>query len=693
MGTRLLAGRYELFEKIGDGGMAVVYKAKDRLLNRYVAIKILKPEFTKDMKFIENFRRESQAAASLSHPNIVNVYDVGKEGNINYIVMELIEGEVLADVIKNRAPMEAREVVAIAAQIASALSHAHKNHIIHRDVKPHNILLTPDGTAKITDFGIAKAVDAATIVGKTGTVMGSVHYFSPEQARGGYVDEKSDIYSLGIVMYEMLTGQVPFDADNPVTVAVMHMNDELVPPSQLIPEIPFQVEDIVMKATNKYQINRFMSADEMQEALQTANLTAVGAGAVRGHGDPKDLQATMVMDAIKANREMQRPAPNMGSTAAGMAAAVDNDMKNPIQEGPDREFKQDILSPVEEDRKQMMGKKKGKWPKREKKKINKVKVLAVVLALVCAIPASQLVLHLIENGFGAGKEVAVPELLGMTVEEAEKTLDELGLKLEIDKEVFSAAYDEGEIASQTPLEGMEIKKGKSVKVNVSKGMEKGMVPEVTGKTVETATREIETAGFSLGTVTEDFSTKPEGIVIRQTPEAGGKAEEGSKISIVVSKGEEIKTTTVPSVKGLALDKAKNEIEKANLTLGDSIKYEYSNSVEANLVISQTPSAGSTVNEKTAVVLTVSKGPEPAPEPRTVSLKISYDAAPDEVFYLTVIVSDGSGVGTPINYEQRLKSNGSETLSITGEGKGSVKILFNNSLVKEYSIDFSSGTIQ
>ncbi|MCL1981884.1 MAG: protein kinase, partial [Clostridiales bacterium] len=248
MGTRILAGRYELLERIGDGGMAVVYKARCRLLNRFVAIKILKPDFIKDAKFIENFRKESQAAASLSHPNIVNVYDVGREGNINYIVMELIEGKVLSDVIREEAPIDYMRAIEIAKQLASALSLAHKNQIIHRDVKPLNILITQDGIPKITDFGIAKAVNAETLVGSDGTIMGSVHYFSPEQARGGYVDERSDIYSLGIVLYEMLTGRVPFDGENPVNIALMHVNDEMVPPGKIAAGIPPRLEQIVMKA-------------------------------------------------------------------------------------------------------------------------------------------------------------------------------------------------------------------------------------------------------------------------------------------------------------------------------------------------------------------------------------------------------------------------------------------------------------
>ena len=263
MSNKLLAGRYELIEKIGEGGMAVVYKGKDRLLNRYVAIKILRPEYTKDEQFIESFKRESQASARLSHPNIVGVYDVGKEGNIHFIVMELIDGKVLSEVIKEKGRIEYKEAISIIRQVASALSLAHKNQIIHRDIKPHNILITSTGVAKLADFGIAKAVSAATIVGGSSKIMGSVHYFSPEQARGAYVDERSDIYSLGVVLYEMLTGHVPFDGDNPVSIALMHINDPIPPLTKEVPAIPPQLEKIVNKATEKYQSNRYKDVDEM----------------------------------------------------------------------------------------------------------------------------------------------------------------------------------------------------------------------------------------------------------------------------------------------------------------------------------------------------------------------------------------------------------------------------------------------
>ena len=245
MASRILSGRYELLEKIGDGGMAVVYKGKDKLLNRYIAVNILRPEFTKDATFVENFKRESQAAAGLSHPNIVGVYDVGREGNINYIVMELIEGDTLNKIIEKEAPMDYRKVIDISKQVASALRTAHKNKIIHRDVKPHNIMVTNDGVVKLADFGIARAVNDATL--STGSkIVGSVHYFSPEQARGNYVDERSDIYSLGITMYEMVTGRVPFDADTPVSVALKHMQEDPVEPKVLNSSIPMSLNKIIL---------------------------------------------------------------------------------------------------------------------------------------------------------------------------------------------------------------------------------------------------------------------------------------------------------------------------------------------------------------------------------------------------------------------------------------------------------------
>ncbi|HVI41011.1 MAG TPA: Stk1 family PASTA domain-containing Ser/Thr kinase [Anaerovoracaceae bacterium] len=655
MSSRILAGRYELLEKIGDGGMAVVYKARCRLLNRFVAIKILKPEFTKDLKFIENFRRESQSAASLSHPNIVNIYDVGKEGNIHYIVMELIEGQVLSDIIKNEGPMEINKAVDIVKQIALALNFAHKNHIIHRDVKPHNILITQEGTAKITDFGIAKAVNAGTIVGNTGTIMGSVHYFSPEQARGGYVDEKSDIYSLGIVLYELLTGRVPFDADNPVAVALMHMNNEMVPPSQYVPGIPAALEEIIMKATNKYQTNRFKTANDMYDALSSVNMESGASSGYRYHTGA-DLGATRSMNAVNGS--------SAGTAYGNSEEVITGDMRK-------------------KDKKEIKSKKKVK--------INKIKVAAIILALICAFPVSQLILSAFES-FGAAKEVTVPALEGMTVEEATGELTKLNLKIEVGDEISSSEYDEGQIVSQDPNAEMSVKEGFTVTVNVSKGKARqGTIPNVVNKTYNDAKFVMESYGYELGDIAQENSDMPKDVVIRQTPDAGTTADPGTKVSIVVSLGNAVEQVPMPNVMGLDIDTAKEELEKAGLSIG-AVGQEMSTAYEINTVMWQQYEPGTMVDKDSGVNLKISTGDQPPASSRSIPVTIDYGKANNEVFYLTVVVSDESGVRTIINREQRIKSDGSEILSINGDGVGAVKVIFDNDVVAEKNVDFNTGEI-
>lgn len=662
MSGRLLADRYELLEKIGDGGMAVVYRSRDRLLNRHVAVKILKPEFTKDPKFIESFRRESQAAASLSHPNIVNVYDVGREGGIHYIVMELIDGQPLSDKIKAQGPLKPFEAVSIAKQVAAALGHAHKNHIIHRDVKPHNILLTGDGTAKITDFGIAKAINTGTIVGNTETIMGSVHYFSPEQARGGYVDEKTDIYSLGIVLFEMLTGRVPFDAENPVAVALMHTNADMPRPSDLADGIPPALEEVVMKATDKYQVNRYRSADEMLEALNGASLSAIGVGGASPRAG--GLDATMVMAAV--NRAAMETSKGPEAAGGNETTAGNGDSSADAGNG------------------------KGNGKGKRRMRFNKVKVGAIALALVLAIPVSQLLLSLIESG-GAPQEVPVPDLAGMAVEDATSTLEELGLLLEIDKEVVSSEVPEGRIVSQDPLPEMVVRTGKTVKVNISKGVEEGAVPNVIGKTQSDAVFLLESYGYQKGGVSEEHSAMPAGVVIRQSPSAGTPAESGTSVGLVLSLGPEAAPTTVPGLIGLDVDAAREALEREGLALG-AIDYAPSNDYEQNIIIGQAAAPGSSVLTGTEIGITISTGPDESAGSVEINIPIDYAAAGNEVFYLTVMVTDTAGVTTPINNEQRLKSDGSETFTLTGTGQGTVRIYFDGQLVREHVVDFDSGAV-
>ncbi|MBQ9016178.1 MAG: Stk1 family PASTA domain-containing Ser/Thr kinase [Firmicutes bacterium] len=558
--SKVLAGRYELLERIGEGGMSVVYKAKDKLLNRFVAIKILKPEFIGDHKFIDSFRRESQAAASMSHPNIVNIYDVGKEGNIHYIVMELIEGRALSDVIKEQGPMPYPQVISISKQIAAALSFAHKNHIIHRDVKPHNIMMTPNGTAKITDFGIAKAVNAATIVDSTDGIIGSVHYFSPEQARGGYVDEKSDIYSLGIVMYEMLTGNVPFDGDNPVNIALMHINGEMTPPSEMASGIPPALEHIVMKCTDKYPVNRYASADELIEALN--NLEFIGS--VVGNS------------VLMGQQQPQRPS------------------------GPIAETEYNDGTEYEAER-----------PKKKKKKNGSKKPVILVICIVAALAIAFGICYAL--GMFGGKEIEAPDFTGLTVKEAEQLAEESDLKIKEGDPVVSEDVEAGIIVSQDPKGGSTVKTKSTITVFVSGGPGDGEVPDVLGQDEEDARGIIESAGFECK-VTTQASEKTAGTVISQDPSGGSKAEKGTLVTLVASDGS-LSRATMPYLKGKTLGEAESLLESAGLKLG-SVDYVWSDSYAEGEVMWQQYDAESKLDKKTSVNLQVSKGPKPTQPPTT-----------------------------------------------------------------------------
>ena len=553
--SKVLAGRYELLERIGEGGMSVVYKAKDKLLNRFVAIKILKPEFINDHKFIDSFRRESQAAASMSHPNIVNIYDVGKEGNIHYIVMELIEGRALSDSIREEGPMPYTKVIAISKQIAAALAFAHKNHIIHRDVKPHNIMMTPNGTAKITDFGIAKAVNAATIVDNTDGIIGSVHYFSPEQARGGYVDEKSDIYSLGIVMYGMLTGNVPFDGDNPVNIALMHINGEMTRPSQLVGGVPPALEHIIMKCTDKYPVNRYASADELIEALN--NLEFVGS--VVG-----------------------------GSVLMGNEQEYDAGQEGPIAETGYDEPEEEIYDP------------------RKKSSKNKKKKTIIIIASIVAALLAGLAVAFALGVFG-GKEIQAPDLTGKTVTEAAEIAEEHDLKIREGRPVTDDEVEAGLIVSQSPEPGAIVKTKGTITVYVSAGPGDGTVPDVVGLTEENARQQIEEAGFKAD-VSSQASEEESGKIIDQDPAGGEKVEKGSTINLVASDGS-LAMANMPYLIGKSLSDAKSSLKKNKLKTGD-VNYEFSDTYSEGEVMWQQYDSGERLEKNTSVRLTVSKGPKP-----------------------------------------------------------------------------------
>ncbi|MBQ6440504.1 MAG: Stk1 family PASTA domain-containing Ser/Thr kinase [Mogibacterium sp.] len=556
MASRILSGRYELLEKIGDGGMAVVYKGKDRLLNRYIAVKILRPEFTKDATFVENFKRESQAAAGLSHPNIVGVYDVGREGNINYIVMELIEGDTLNKIIEKEAPMDYRKVIDISKQVASALRIAHKNKIIHRDVKPHNIMVTNDGVVKLADFGIARAVNDATL--STGSkIVGSVHYFSPEQARGNYVDERSDIYSLGIVMYEMLTGKVPFDGDNPVTVALKHINEEIIPPRELEPSIPPALERIVMKATNKFQTNRYANADELIQDLDNVSfVTAIAPDSI--------FESTTVVE--KRNKRKQ-------------------DLEKDIEE---------VVEARERDRK--------------RKRRKAIAIATVIILLISAAAGGYIAWRM--GVFSSTK--AAPDLLDKTYDNAKEIAEAEGFKVKKGKDIYSSEYAEGRVCQQDPQPGVEMPKEGTITINVSKGNKEGLVPSVVGMNQDDVEAFLKTYGYELGNVKTVTSHEDEGEVLEQIPVAGTTLDKESAVDIVVSDGKGLEKGIVPSVTRMSLKEAKKAIEAAGFQVGN-ITYDWDSSIGKGYVIYQQYQANSQLDKGTAIDLQVSSGKEPDPE--------------------------------------------------------------------------------
>lgn len=651
MANKILAGRYELLEKKGDGGMAVVYKAKDRLLNRFVAIKILRPEYIRDPKFIDSFRRESQSAAGLSHPNIVSVYDVGREGNIYYIVMELLDGENLSDLISRKAPLDEKQVIDIARKIASALSFAHKKKIIHRDVKPHNILITDDGTVKIADFGIARAVNSSTIVNNTSTVMGSVHYLSPEQAKGGYVDARSDIYSLGIVMYDMLTGNVPFDGENAVSVAMMHMNEDVPAPSLVNPHISAMMDAIVLKAAARRPEDRFSSADELIEALNSLE---------NGQGmTPADIYNTGYYDdgydQVKSFEDLENDFRSSETKEISM-----------IHKTPSKNDKQKVSNP-------------------EAKKLKKTKVLAVVIALICAIPLSLIILNACNNMNAA--TIPVPNVIGMTQAEAEEALKDAKLDYKIGTPVVTDEYESGQVVSTNPDAGTKVKKGYKVEIIISKKSddETVKVPPVIGLNIEDAEETLENFDLKYKVVYEDSDKEPD-TVIKQDPEARTEVDLNSTVTLTVSR--EMKDVDVPNLIGMTQKEAKKALEEVGLKLGN-VK-EQDSKKEEGTVIEQSKTKNSTAKEGDSIDIVISSGS--SSEPTTIPLRIDYSSAANEVFALTVTVTDSNGLQYIVNNQQRIRSDGGETVRVTGVGRGMVRVIFDDTIVKEYSVDFDTGTI-
>ena len=557
---RLLGNRYEIIEKIGSGGMATVYKAKCHVLNRYVAIKILRDEFTTDEEFIKRFEVEAQSAASITHPNIVSVYDVGADGNLYYIVMELIKGKTLKEIIiEEKGPLPWKWSVNIAGQIASALETAHKNHIIHRDIKPHNIIITEEGVAKVTDFGIAKAVSNSTITA-FGTTIGSVHYFSPEHARGGYTDEKSDLYSLGVVMYEMLTGKVPFDADTAVSVALKHMQEEPIPPIEVNSKIPSAVNDIIMKALRKDTNLRYQNATAMLMDLRRA--------LKEPNGDFVD------------NNDYQNDFPTQRISTIGL----EEESRNQKTENSKNKKKQNKFVEF----------------------VKNHKVLSSIIGLI--------LLFIITIGLTIGisnatrpKDVEIPNLVGKTVDEVKDILKQNKLNYVEESQEYNTEVPEGQIISQNPpyVQGRRIKENTDVKVVVSKGTETTTVPKLKGLTKEEAEDAADEAKIKLDFQDEISKTVEAGVIIKQEKAEGETVNAGDTIKVYISIGTGIKQVNVVSVVGQDEETAKKTLQDLGLVV-EKVNYSKDKSQTNGVVLEQSISANTEVDEGTKITLTVNK---------------------------------------------------------------------------------------
>lgn len=603
-----LGNRYEVIEKIGAGGMADVYKGRDTMLNRYVAIKVLKKEFREDATFVKKFRSEAQAAAGLLNPNIVNVYDVGEDRGLYYMVMELVEGITLKEYIDRKKRLSAREVISIAIQMCSGIEEAHKHHIIHRDIKPQNIIISNDGKVKVTDFGIARMVTSTTT---TTVAMGSVHYTSPEQARGGYSDEKSDIYSIGITLYEMVTGQVPFNGDTTVEVAMKHLQEEITPPSELVPDIPYSLEQIILKCTQKNAERRYSDVDELIQDLKHS--------LVDPEGDFVQIVPVGNADTVIITED----------DLDDIRSSYGDDDEDDDYGEDDEDYDEDEDDHDSDEVNPRMN------------KVIKIMtiVVAVIIILVLALVIGRAAGLFRFGGSGTQQEedsgqVEVPDVVGMTLDDAKKELNDAGLGWKIGKQEQSAQYDKGYVMGQDPEDGEKVKKNTQITLDVSTGKaeEQVEVPNVVGQDEADAQKTLEDAGFKVES-TAVYSSQPQGEVVATTPEAGTQAAKGSTVTIQVSKGEE--KVSVPDVRGTDENTAKNTLSGAGLNV--TVTTDYSDSVAQGNVISQDPSGGTKVDAGTNVNIVVSLGSRPVSVPSVVGVSESNARQ--------LIASAGLSVGT------------------------------------------------
>ena len=721
-----LINRYEIIMKIGSGGMADVYKAKDHVLNRLVAIKVLKQEYSTDATFVKKFRVEAQSAAGLSHPNIVNVYDVGEDDGVYFIVMELVQGITLKNYIDMKGKLDIREALNISVQIASGLSAAHENRIIHRDIKPQNIIMSRDGKVKVTDFGIAKVADSTTV---TTTAAGTVHYISPEQARGGYSDERSDIYSLGITMYEMVTGRVPFEGETNVAVALMHIQSEITPPRQLEPSIPVSFEKIILKCTQKKPERRYASARELIADLRKVLTHPDGEYVVIPGAIPQGRTIVMNdndIDSLKA--ASLRKNLGMKPEETYVEEPEEEEEEKPVQK-PVQKKRPVKKKDLEEDDDEEFDKDEEEDDDEEvNPALSKVMmalgiggfiILAVIIFFIIGHAAgffggsgslfghknkdtstesisTESVSDTSSDTSTAGERVKVPNLSKMTEDAAKAALKELRLGVNVQTGT-SDDVPEGQVYDQSPAAGTKVDVHTQVTINISSGKEKFSLDDVTGMQYQQAQAQLENDGLVVSLEFDYSDSVGSDKVISTSPKAGSQVAKGDTITITASKGKETKTTNVPNLLGQNIDDAIQMIKDAGLTYNGKSS-DYSDSYSENQVMNQSISAGKTVDEGTTISLTVSLGSRVTSYSASIPIESPFgrditDGDGNTDVYdsgqVTVVVYKPDGSSETV-YDQNTSEGslpGSVSTTSTASGSGTVYVYLNGVQVSSYSVDF------
>lgn len=637
-----LAGRYQIIKKIGSGGMAIVYLAKDLSLDRNVAIKVLRDEYTEDSTFRRHFQKEAVAIAKLSHNNIVGIYDIINEGETMCLVMEYVEGETLKDKINRHGAMPWQKAVKYAVQIANGLAYAHANQIIHKDVKSQNILIDKYDNVKITDFGISQMMNNTTITHNKG-VLGSAHYFSPEQARGEKLSYQTDIYSFGVVLYEMLVGELPFTADNPVSVALKHIQETPKPVHALVSDVPESLSFIVGKCLEKKPEDRFASMQAVSRALSSINQSSGHARTVSTNlGKTVSTAAVAAGAAAVATKKEEKPLDEKGAAA------------NKKQSGDVRSIK-----PTAKKNNIV-----GKPPEKKKKKKTNFLVLALIVLLVLAATM------VLAQKIAPPSEITAPDFRGMTLEEAQNRAADYELSITESGSEYSDDYEEGQICSQSPSENSNVSAGDNISVVISLGPEEISVPDVRGQTLDDATESFEDSELKVGSVTESYSSSVSaGDVISQGIAPDTKVARNTAINLEISLGPRPQAT-VPDVRGETLDTAVSILTSAKLSEG-TVTYRESDE-ESGIVISQGYNPGDQVDEYTAVNLVVSSGPQDSDETKT--KEISYEVP--ETGTLEILLTDNNDSNTVV-YRSDVQAGDQILQRFDYQGSATFTIMLNN----------------